>query len=98
MNNEKQILSKINKCLREYDLMLIETGGWYDGQSIIEECLALSRIYVNITDNKENLNLLLNTIINEYENFNEWKYSENMIRLLKNFKNELGTLGNKNNE
>ena len=57
------ILEKIDKRLRGYDCMLIETGGKYDGKSLINECLFLSLEYLQSGGNKENISLLLKEIL-----------------------------------
>jgi len=86
------ILEKIDKYLRGYDCMLIETGGKYDGKGIIEECVALTVEYLRIGGNKGSLSLLIEKLVTEYENYKDWAYLEKMMRLLNKYEAELHTV------
>jgi len=64
---ENETLMKINKRLRDYDLMIIETGGRYDGQGILNECLELNNSYIDAGGCINDLTHMTDAIINEYE-------------------------------
>ncbi|MDR0286880.1 MAG: hypothetical protein LBI03_04110 [Clostridiales bacterium] len=92
MNDGTRILTEIDKLLRGYELMVIETGGRYDGQGIVDKCLVLAREYMDGNVSRENLELLVDTITTEYAAFNEWKYREKMLVVLNEFKDGLQVL------
>lgn len=92
MKNET--LMEIDKCLRGYDLMLIETGGRYDGQGILDKCLVLSELYIDTGGCIDNLYHIAATIIKEYEKIqknHQWKYYDNMVELLNTYVDKLRT-------
>ena len=60
MGYRNQLLNKINERLRGYDLMVIETGGWYDGKDVIDDCLSFASEYLRKNGNKDNLLRFIN--------------------------------------
>lgn len=86
------MLEKIDECLRGYDCMLIETGGKYDGKSLIDTCLFMSSEYLQSGGNKEDISLVLKEILSVYEDAKEWKYLEKMLGFLNEFNKALHTV------
>ena len=87
MNQKENLFSKIDESLRGYDLMLIETGGRFDGKDLLKQCIALSKEYINIGCNKKDLVSLVNAIIRQYVDCRDWKYYNDMMNLLSTYKN-----------
>jgi len=90
--SKDELPTEIDRKLRGYDLMLIETQGRYNGESIISECLVISKEYISYSGNRDSLLNVVDAIITEYTEFHEWKYRDKMLGLLNLFKDNLQTV------
>jgi hypothetical protein len=89
---EKEAVLRIEKLLRGYDLMLIETGGKYDGKGILSECSTLSNSFLLSGGCLNDLYQMIDSVIEEYQEMqrnHQWKYFESFIKLLNAYKNQL---------
>jgi len=92
MKYNNQSAREIDKLLRGYDCMLVETGGTCDGKNLLRESLAIAKTHIENYGSKETLILVIDNIIDEYKGFTNWKHLEAMMNLLNNFKSELQML------
>lgn len=69
---ENSHLKKIDKRLRQYDGMLVETGERYDGVSLVERFLDTAKEFLNDGGNIDTLLLLVDNTIDYYKDETEW--------------------------
>jgi hypothetical protein len=91
---EQNLLQEFERKIELYEGMLIETGGHFGrgklgGDKYVDKCLISAINYLTESGRKEELFIIIDKFINEYESQKAWKYYDMEMSFLYGLKKGL---------